>query len=354
MATIKDIANRLGVAVSTVSKGLNGANDISDDMRQLILDTAVEMGYVTKRMKKEEHKKLCIFIENIDFSTEASFGYDIILGFKQSAIRDNWSVDLVPITPAMQSAERYDSYMLRHGYSGAYLVGFALEDDWMRQLGTTTYPTVLFDNYIDKNPNVCSVGTDSDEGFDLCLDMLVRLGHTKIALLNGSLHSMITEQRTAAFEKAMKKHGLEIGPEMLRYGHYVAESAKHHVPILLEEGATAIMCSSDLIAMGVISECTHRGFHVPEDISVIGYDDLPIAKDLIPPLTTIRQDRLFLGKTGYTALAALIDKIPISRTIMRAQLIERSTTAPAKNREKAAAKSEPGVHAEALVKIKKI
>ena len=65
MVTIKDIANQLGIAPSTVSKGLNNANDISPELRQLVLDTAIEMGYVTKRMKKETHKRLCIFIENM-------------------------------------------------------------------------------------------------------------------------------------------------------------------------------------------------------------------------------------------------------------------------------------------------
>ena len=67
MATIKDIAGRLGISVSAVSKGLNGASDISEELRQMVLDTAVEMGYATKRSKKEEHRKLCIFIENMRF-----------------------------------------------------------------------------------------------------------------------------------------------------------------------------------------------------------------------------------------------------------------------------------------------
>lgn len=98
MTTIKDIADRLGISLSTVSKGLNGANDISEELRQLVLDTAVEMGYQTKKMKKEEFKKLCLFIKNMDYESPEDFGYDIILGFKQSAFRDNWNVDVIPVT----------------------------------------------------------------------------------------------------------------------------------------------------------------------------------------------------------------------------------------------------------------
>ena len=86
MATIKDIANRLGVSVSTVSKGLNGASDISEELRQIVLDTAVEMGYSTKRSKKEENRKLCIFIENMSYQSIDEFGYDLVLGFKQNGM----------------------------------------------------------------------------------------------------------------------------------------------------------------------------------------------------------------------------------------------------------------------------
>ena len=111
MATIKDIANRLGVSVSTVSKGLNGASDISEELRQMVLDTAVEMGYATKRSKKTENRKLCIFIENMNYESIDEFGYDIVLGFKQNAFRHNWDVDIVPITPTFQAEEKYDTYM---------------------------------------------------------------------------------------------------------------------------------------------------------------------------------------------------------------------------------------------------
>ena len=148
MATIREIADKLGVSISTVSKGLNGANDISLELRQTILDTAVEMGYVTKKMKKEEHKKLCVFIENMDYESASQFGYDIVLGFRQAAYRDNWHVEVLPVTPDFQSKEKYDTFMLKSGYSGAFLVGFALQDEWMKQLETTGMPTVLFDNFM--------------------------------------------------------------------------------------------------------------------------------------------------------------------------------------------------------------
>ena len=164
MATIKDIANRLGISISTVSKGLNGASDISDDLRQLVLDTAVEMGYSTKRSKKVEYRKLCLFVTNVEYKTLDTFGYDIVLGFKQNAFKHKWDVTVVEIDVEFQEQNKYDTYLLQHGYCGAFILGLALHNPWMEQVKTTTMPTVLFDNFVDGNQNVGYLGTDSREG----------------------------------------------------------------------------------------------------------------------------------------------------------------------------------------------
>lgn len=327
MTTIKDIANHLGVSISTVSKGLNGASDISEDLRQLVLDTAVEMGYQTKKMKKEEYKKLCLFIKNMDYESPDDFGYDIILGFKQAAFRDHWNVDVIPITPTFQISEKYDTYMLKNGYSGAFFVGFSLHDAWLDQLKETSIPTVLFDNYIAKNPHVSYIGTDNDEGIDAAIEHLYQLGHRKIAFLNGPSYSMISKSRNQSFIDSMEKHDLIIHHELVVYGDFSAEAASEYIPNFLMNGATAILCSSDVIASGAISECQRRGYRVPNDISIIGFDDLPISSTLQPLLTTIRQDRLVLGRTGYFSLNSMLHGVAISKTLLHPELVVRSSTA---------------------------
>lgn len=328
MTTIKDIANCLGISASTVSKGLNGASDISESLRQTVLDTAVELGYTTRKMRGRDHRKVCLFVENMDYETPEQFGYDIILGFRQVAFRENFDVTVFPVTPDMQAAEKYDTFMLKHGFVGGFMVGFALMDDWMSQFGTTSIPTALFDNYIRKNPLVASVGSDTSEGIDDAIVHLMHLGHRHIALLNGSWHSCITEQRRQAYIDSMTAHNLPFDKGTMPYGYYVADSAKDHIDRLLSMGITAILCGSDLIASGVIDECRKRGVRIPEELSVIGFDDIPLAARLDPPLTTIRQDRSELGKLGFYALHSLINHIPISRTMLRPQLIVRKSTGP--------------------------
>lgn len=326
MATIKDIANKLGIAVSTVSKGLNGASDISYETRQLVLDTAVEMGYISKKTKKTNTKKVCIFIENMDYENIDQFGYEIIVGFKLSAVRRHWDVTVVPTNLNIQTSEKYDAYMLKNGYSGAFLLGFTLHDDWVKQLNKTTVPTVLLDNHIELNSHVGYVGTDSYEGIDLAVSHLKQNGHTKIAFLNGSKNSMVSEQRHNAFITSMEKHGLVPDDTLIEFGYYVPDCAKDHVPNFLKNGATAIMCASDLIATGVISEVLRQGLRVPEDISVVGFDDLPIASQLSPSLTTIRQDRTDLGKSAFLLLDGLVHGIATSKLLLRAKFIPREST----------------------------
>lgn len=326
MVTIKDIADKLGVAVSTVSKGLNGANDISSDMKQLVLDTAVEMGYASKKMKSKDLRKVCILIENMDYENIDQFGYEIILGFKRSAAKRHWEVSVIPSNLNMQTAEKYDSYMLKNGFSGAFLLGFTLHDDWTKQLYKTTVPTVLLDNYISGNTHVGYVGTDSYEGISLAVDHLVHLGHTKIAFLNGSKNSMVSNERHNAFIQSMHSNNLTPDETLIEYGFYVPDCAKYHVPGFIKNGATAIICASDLIASGVIAEVNKQGFHVPDDISVIGYDDLPICMQLNPPLTTIRQDRIDLGKSAFLLLDGLVHDVTVSKMLLRAKFIERKST----------------------------
>lgn len=330
MATIKDIAKHLGIAVSTVSKGLNGASDISDDMRQLVLDTAVEMGYASKKLKANTTRKVCILIENMDYENIGQFGYEIIMGFKLSAAHRRWEVSVIPSDLNMQTAEKYDTYMLKNGFSGAFLLGFSLHDDWVKQLNKTTVPTVLLDNYIPVNPHVGYVGTDSVEGISLAVSHLCSLGHKKIAFLNGSKNSMVSDERYQAFIQSMTEHGLSPEEGLIEYGYYVPDCAKYHVPGFLKNGATAILCASDLIASGVIVELTKRGLRVPEDISVIGFDDLPLAAQLTPPLTTVRQDRTDLGKSAFLLLDGLIHKVSVSKMLLRAKFIERNSTAAVK------------------------
>ena len=328
MATIRDIADRLGVSQSTVSKGLNGAHDISETLRQQILDTAVELGYTKRGIEKKQNRKLCIFIENMDYYMDDDFGFDIILGFKQAAFKEKWAVEVIPVSHAFQKKRPYDAFMVGQGFSGSFICGFTLDDPWMKEIQNTKMPTIILDNYLKENPMVGSVGTDSDEGIELAVSHLVSLGHERIAFLNGEEQSMISRFRMAAYEKSLRAHHLSVNPDLVDHSPFDSDIDESIVTRFLECGATAILCGSDSIAYGVLAACKKAGRPVPEQVSVVGYDDLPTSVVSAPPLTTVRQDRIMLGKSSYYILYALINGVSLSRNLLRPTLIQRKSTAP--------------------------
>jgi len=332
MVTIQDIANECGVSISTVSKALNGGHDISEALRSEILDKAVAMGYTSRKAKKRQNRRLVVFVENMEFDTPDQFGYDIVLGFRQAAGKEEWAVDVINVTPEFQDEKPYDAYMLEKGYSGSFALGFSLKDPWMEQFNYTRVPTALLDNMIPMNPYVCNIGTDSEEGIGLAVEHLISLGHEKIAFLNGSVDSLVSNQRMSAYLRTIVKNHIPVDPALAIYSYFIADAAHYHVPNLLNAGATAIICGNDLLAEGVIESVRDCGLRVPEDVSVIGFDDIPTSAEFDPPITSIRQDRLALGRNGYYVLHAILNSVAQSISMLRAELVVRSSTAVAKPR----------------------
>ena len=154
MTTIQDIADKMGVSKSTVSKALNDAPDISEALRKQVLETAVALGYTKLRRYKKPTKKVCIIIEkeNMRYQEPHHFAYDILVGFRQMAEPAGFDVEIVPVDIKTQRSQHYDVFMLEHDYIGAFVVGFSLSDPWIQDFKISRTPAVLFDNYIVGNP----------------------------------------------------------------------------------------------------------------------------------------------------------------------------------------------------------
>lgn len=326
MATLQDIADKLGVSKGTVSKAINNAPDISEGLRKTILDTAVEMGYTRLRRQKNELKKLCILVENLEYKGKYDFGYDIIIGFRQMAEPAGFQVDIIPTTIQFQKSISYDIYMLQNDYLGAFVMGFSLSDPWMKDFETTHTPTVLYDNYIAANPYTAYIGVDNQEGLELAVEYLKKMGHHKIGYLSSSLGSHIMQLRHKAYFHAMRQNGLKAEPNYVGASYHVTECIEKHIPRLLKMGMTAFICSQDIYANTAMIYCQELGYKIPEDISIIGFDDIPISAHTFPPLTTIRQDRPELGKCAYYALSSIMDHVSLGTMLLHAKLITRNST----------------------------
>ena len=330
MATINDIANELGLSKSTVSKALNNATDISAETKKKFLETAIQLGYTNKHIRDRKNK-ICILIENMEYTHPNHFGYDIITGFKEMAIKDGWLVDVVPIDKEFQRGMTYGVFMMQNDYAASFILGMSLVDPWIASFSTNKIPTVMYDNFISGNPFVASVSCDSREGIDEAIRYLKNLGHTKIGLLTGPLESYVQKARYYAYLDALSKYNLEINEDYIGMDYYVEDSTKNHVKRMYDLGITAILCTHDIRAISAIEECHNNGINVPDYMSVIGFDDNHIAEKTEPPLTTIRQDRLAIGKAAYYAISCFTNNIPMDQITLYTPLIIRDSTGAPNN-----------------------
>lgn len=328
MATLEDIARELGVSKSTVSKALSGAKDVSKAMRQTVLEKAVELGY-SRAQRSASAPKIAVFIMNMDYRKPEDFGYDIVTGFRQAAEPAGFQVEIVTLDHELQKKTRYDEYMVLHKYCGGLFLGLSLLDPWLEEFRTCRTPAVLYDNHISGNPNVTSVGVDNAAGMEMAVIYLKSLGHTRIGYLSSALDAYVYQQRYQAFFRAMGSHGLSAGEDIAGSAYHISDCLTHHLPRLLGKGCTAIICSHDMLANSVMVHCAELGLQVPRDISILGFDDIPLCRYTTPPLSTIRQDRSNLGKSAFYALSCQLRHIPLSSLLLHTELIQRASCAAA-------------------------
>lgn len=328
MATIKEIAEKLGVSISTVSKGLNGASDISAGTRQMVLDAALEMGYTGKRGKHSFGKRICAVIVHLPYSNTKEFGYEIISGFRLAAVEANYQASIISLKELEFSGSTYDEAMTNLGYEGAFFLGLTGKETYMKQFESTHIPTVLFEEYV-HNPMVSMICSDISEGIYQCVKHLYELGHQNIAFINGEDNCMSSHMRCHGYEQALADLQLPYRPELIASApYYPPDKAKTYVSEFLNSGVTGIVCANDYIAASVISEAVRLGKRIPEDLSITGFDDIPLAHYLTPGLTTVNENRLALGNSALKTLDALIRGDNMAVCMTHPKLITRFSTGP--------------------------
>lgn len=330
MATLDDIAHKLGISKATVSKALNGAKDVSKKTQQAVIETAVQLGY-SRLNYSTAAPRIAVFVINMDYLNPDDFGYDIIMGFRMAAEPAGYLVEVVPLTVAFQEQCHYDEYMMRNNYVGALFLGMCLRDPWIREFETCKSPTVLYDNRVTCNPNVTSIGVDNVESIRLAINHLRSLGHSKIGYLGNALEAYVYLQRYQAFSAVMTEQGLRADESVMGFNYHINICISQHLPRLLENGCTAIICSHDILAHSTMVHCGELGYRIPEDVSIVGHDDIPISRYTKPPLTTIRQNRPALGKSAFYALSCQLNGVPLSTHLLHPELIVRSSCGPARS-----------------------
>lgn len=332
MTTLEDIARELGVSKGTVSKALNGARDVSGAMRAAVLEKAAELGY-TRLARGGSQGRIALFVTNMEYTQPEDFGYDLVEGFRRAAEPAGYQVEIVPLTLETEKAWSYDSYMLHNHFCAGFHLGLSQDHDpWIRDFESCRTPTVLYDNHVGNNPHVTSIGSDNQEGMDLAVGYLKELGHRRIGYLSYELRSYIYRRRYYAFLQAMAQKELTADEDMVGAEPHVSECLTRHLPRLLEGGCTAIVCSHDVLAHSVMVHCRELGLRIPEDVSILGYDDAPLCRYTVPTLTTVRQDRVSLGKSAFFAITSQMNHVWVSSLLLHGELIRRGSCGPVPER----------------------
>lgn len=284
------------------------------------------MGYIDK--SRNSTKSFCVFIDE-DAPHVRHFDFEVFIAFKRKATQLGHEVSLRSLNYEENSAQSYDHIISSSNFDGAVVLGISNLNLYFDQLQATKHPTVILDHYIE-NPFVSSVCTDNINGLHLSINHLCQLGHRKIGFINGKENVYVCKERLAGYISGLTLNGLTFDPDLVRNGHFTEEDAAKFVKEMVDKGVTAIVCCNDLMAIGAIKELQSLGYHVPDDISVVGYDDIQLSSYITPPLTTVHTDLNEVGEKLYYALEHVMDNKRLEKIIQRTYLVERGSTGPAK------------------------
>ena len=218
--TIQDIADRLGMAKSTVSKAISGATDISEKTRERVLACAGEMGYQVKAKHVSYTKSIVVFIYgSIHYDKVDQFGYEIILGLQAAAAEHGIGVNITAISNAELKSGNYYSIVSGGNCEGAVFLGFKPHHVFIEHIRSLNIPLVILDNNVDYQL-AARVGCDSAEGIRQMVQYLWMRGHDRIGFLGGEEDSIVTQERYQAYSDALKELWLEVNKDAVRYGHF--------------------------------------------------------------------------------------------------------------------------------------
>lgn len=322
--TMRDVAQRAGVAVSTVSRALASPDRIAPETRDLILAAAAELGYAAPAPRlgpRPNQGYVALLVPDIT----NPFYFDIIRG-SQERLRSSGYTQVLIDTEESGSAERGSLEQLAQSNTGAIVVASRLPDEELREFATRI-PLVTLNRTVEGIPTIIM---DTASVVGQAVEHLAALGHKRICYVSGSEHSATNRRRWEACQDAAERHDLEV----TRIGPFNPKpnSGAAAADVLWHSGATAAIAFNDMLAIGMLQRFIERGITVPDDISVVGCDDIFGSDFCSPPLSTISGPTNRVGRELTTLLLALIEGHELdrgSRVELPVYLKLRGSTGPA-------------------------
>jgi DNA-binding LacI/PurR family transcriptional regulator len=326
--TIAHIAAQAGVSAPTVSKVINGRPDVSLATRLRVEAVIRERGY------ERSHKSVrsAPLLEVIFHELESDWALEIIKGVEQVARENNLAVVLSEMQGRRTPGRGWIEGVLARRPGGVIAVLSDLSDVQRGLLASRNIPLVAVDPTGEPLHDTPSIGATNWSGGLTATRHLLGLGHRRIGVIAGPENVLCSRARLDGFRAAMDEAEVPIDPDLIRHGNFhVQEGITEGRRLLnLADPPTAIFAGNDLQALGVYQAAREARLHIPEDLSVVGFDDLPVAKWVGPPLTTIRQPLAQMAASAAHLVLALArgEQPAQTRVELATELVIRESTAP--------------------------
>lgn len=313
MTTIKDLAKAAGVSVTTISRALNGYSDVSEKTRMRIKKIAEEMDYrpnaLAKGLVLKKSRTIGVIISDLERNNaKDSFSFEVLCGINLRANELNYDILLFSNNLNKQMQKNYSDLLQERNVDGAILQGLRINDPYLKEvIDKKKIPSVLIDIPL-LGERVGHVTTDNISGSRSAVEHLISLGHRHIAMINGHEEAAVSKERLSGYMLALREAGITYDPSYVYDGNFSEKGGGVSIARALQEHpeVTAAFCASDLMALGAIEALKDMGLSVPDDISIVGYDDIPISSYCSPKLTTVWQDKYGMG---YQAAQLIIDML---------------------------------------------
>lgn len=336
--TIRDIARAAGVSVSTVSHVLNDYGDISEDTQRRVRQVMEELNYHPSALARRLVMKRSCVLQLLLFAVEGlhhPFFYEVTCGITTEVEKAGYDL----LLSVKDTRDRRWRETLRRCYEskveGLILMGTLPSTRVIDEIRTSGIPAVMIDIPFE-GPRMTYVTSDNIAGARRATEHLISLGHHRIVYLDGydipdeyTPLPTISVARRIGYEEALRAHGIEFDSRLVCYGNYTQEDARSVVRGVLQTqpGITAVFATSDVMAFGAMKAVRDVGRRVPDDVAVVGFDDIEAASYVRPALSTIKQEGELMGRSAVCELMRIIrnPKKSPKATVLPVQLVVRES-----------------------------
>jgi DNA-binding LacI/PurR family transcriptional regulator len=349
--TARDVARLADVSAGTVSRVFNNYNNVSEEIRQRVLKAAADLGYPGPYRQSTNHQNTTRILKEVGFLYSSSieetpatldpYWAPIFHGVETESRHSNIKIIYRTVTDIRHNLQQLTRTLYEMRLGGALLVG-QFEADAINAIQATGTPVVLVDNYVEEMAQMVDVVlADNFQGARLAMDHLFEQGHRHIAFIAGPATPGIrpfykiyaTYQRWASYCMSFLDRGLTVDPILVEPGNLTLEGGYQACQRLLAQRAdfSAIFCADDITAIGAMKALREAGRSIPEEVSIIGFDDIDTGRHVTPALSTIRVNAEDLGATALRTLISRVanPSLPCVTIQLNAELVQRaSVTSP--------------------------